>query len=356
MWNTAETENGVFMAYIIDGLRSYIGIENSMYRHISAEQLGAGVLDRLAERTGIDKVDCIIAGNAVGAGGNIARVMSLSTVFGVETPAFTVDMQCGSSLESIALAAAKIDAGQADKVAKFMPGTHRQTAMLDGAELTAADEKISREEMNEWILRSHRLAKEARDKGVLKDVVVSVADGCDKDEGIRDRMSEKLLNRLPAILENGNIITAGNACLTNDGAAFVILCSEKYVRENNCEIKGEFIDIAETGGTPDRSPKSCIAAIEKILKRNSLSPQDIDVYECNEAFAVIDVLFARTFPEQVSKYNVFGGALAYGHPYGASGAIITLHALRALELKGGGYAVCGIAAAGGVGSAILLKK
>ena len=91
------------MAYIIDGLRSYIGIENSMYRHISAEQLGAGVLDRLAERTGIDKVDCIIAGNAVGAGGNIARVMSLSTVFGVETPAFTVDMQCGSSLESIAL-------------------------------------------------------------------------------------------------------------------------------------------------------------------------------------------------------------------------------------------------------------
>ena len=98
------------MAYIIDGLRSYIGIENSMYRHISAEQLGAGVLDRLAERTGIDKVDCIIAGNAVGAGGNIARVMSLSTVFGVETPAFTVDMQCGSSLESIALAAAKIDA------------------------------------------------------------------------------------------------------------------------------------------------------------------------------------------------------------------------------------------------------
>ena len=100
------------MAYIIDGLRSYIGIENSMYRHISAEQLGAGVLDRLAERTGIDKVDCIIAGNAVGAGGNIARVMSLSTVFGVETPAFTVDMQCGSSLESIALAAAKIDAGQ----------------------------------------------------------------------------------------------------------------------------------------------------------------------------------------------------------------------------------------------------
>ena len=185
---------------------------------------------------------------------------------------------------------------------------------------------------------------------------MSVSDGCDKDEGIRDRMSEKLLNRLPAILENGNIITAGNACLTNDGAAFVILCSEKYVRENNCEIKGEFIDIAETGGIPDRSPKSCIAAIEKILKRNSLSPQDIDVYECNEAFAVIDVLFARTFPEQVSKYNVFGGALAYGHPYGASGAIITLHALRALELKGGGYAVCGIAAAGGVGSAILLKK
>lgn len=377
------------MAYILDGLRSYIGIENSMYRHIDAEKLGAKVIDALAKKTGIEKVDCIIAGNAVGAGGNITRVMSLSTVFGVDTPAFTVDLQCGSALESIALAAAKVDSGQADiiiaggfessstapkraynpnhpdyeiygdkwyKVAKFVPDKHSGTAMLEGAEKTAADTGISREEMNKWVLRSHRLAKETRQKGILKDIAVEIVKGCYRDEGIRDRMSEKLLNRLPAVLDNGSIITAGNACLTNDGAAFVIVCSEKYVKENKCTVMGEFIDIAEVGTSPDKSPKSCIAAIDRLLERNRLIPDDIDIYECNEAFAVIDILFERAYPEQISKYNIFGGALAYGHPYGASGAIITLHALKALEVRGGGYAVCSIAAAGGVGTAILLKR
>ena len=85
-------------------------------------------------------------------------------------------------------------------------------------------------------------------------------------------------------------------------------------------------------------------------------PGEIDIYECNEAFAVIDELFARKYPDEIEKYNIFGGALAYGHPYGASGGIITLHALKALEEKSGKYAVCAVAAAGGVGSAILIKN
>ena len=91
------------MAYILDGLRSYIGIETSMYRHGSAEELGAKVLDALSDKTGIKKADCIIAGNGVSAGGNISRVMSLSSVFGVGTPAFTIDLQCGSALETIGI-------------------------------------------------------------------------------------------------------------------------------------------------------------------------------------------------------------------------------------------------------------
>lgn len=377
------------MAYILDGLRSYIGIENSMYRHVSAEEIGAGVIDALAQKTGIKKVDCIIAGNGVGAGGNIARVMSLSTVFGVETPAFTIDLQCGSALESIAVAAAKIDSGQADiiiaggfessstapkraynknhpdydkygdewyKVAKFVPGEHRQEAMLEGAERTAVCEGITREELNKWVLRSHRLAKDARDRGVMEDIAVEIFEGCDKDEGIRDRMSEKLLNRLPAVLKDGKVITAGNACLTNDGAAFLVLCSETYLRKSSLVPKGKFIDIVEVGTDPAQSPKSCIAAIDGLLRKNDISPEEIDIYECNEAFAVIDELFAKKYPEQTDKYNIFGGALAYGHPYGASGGIITLHALKALETRGGRYAVCAVASAGGVGSAILIKN
>ena len=364
------------MAYILDGLRSYIGIENSMYRHVSAEELGAKVLDALSDKTGIKKADCIIAGNGVGAGGNISRVMSLSSVFGVGTPAFTIDLQCGSALESIAVAAAKIDSGQADiiiaggfessstapkraynenhpdyekygddwyKVAKFVPDEHRQQAMLEGAERTAVSEKITREQLNRWVLRSHELAKKARERGVLSDITVEILEGCNRDEGIGDRMSEKLLNRLPAVLKEGKIITAGNACLTNDGAAFL-------------KPIGKFVDIAEVGTNPGQSPKSCIAAIEKLLKKNDMLPGEIDIYECNEAFAVIDELFARKYPDEIEKYNIFGGALAYGHPYGASGGIITLHALKAIEEKSGKYAVCAVAAAGGVGSAILIEN
>ena len=377
------------MAYILDGLRSYIGIENSMYRHVSAEELGAKVLDALSDKTGIKKADCIIAGNGVGAGGNISRVMSLSSVFGVGTPAFTIDLQCGSALESIAVAAAKIDSGQADiiiaggfessstapkraynenhpdyekygddwyKVAKFVPDEHRQQAMLEGAERTAVSEKITREQLNRWVLRSHGLAKKARERGVLSDITVEILEGCNRDEGIRDRMSEKLLNRLPAVLKEGKIITAGNACLTNDGAAFLVLCSERYLRENKLKPIGKFVDIAEVGTNPGQSPKLCIAAIEKLLKKNDMLPGEIDIYECNEAFAVIDELFARKYPDEIEKYNIFGGALAYGHPYGASGGIITLHALKALEEKSGKYAVCAVAAAGGVGSAILIEN
>ena len=356
------------MAYILDGLRSYIGIENSMYRHVSAEELGAKVLDALSDKTGIKKADCIIAGNGVGAGGNISRVMSLSSVFGVGTPAFTIDLQCGSALESIAVAATKIDSGQADiiiaggfessstapkraynenhpdyekygddwyKVAKFVPDEHRQQAMLEGAERTAVSEKITREQLNRWVLRSHELAKKARERGVLSDITVEILEGCNRDEGIRDRMSEKLLNRLPAVLKEGKIITAGNACLTNDGAAFLVLCSERYLRENKLKPIGKFVDIAEVGTNPGQSPKSCTAAIEKLLKKNDMLPGEIDIYECNEAFAVIDELFARKYPDEIEKYNIFGGALAYGHPYGASGGIITLHALKALEEKSG---------------------
>lgn len=377
------------MAYILDGLRSYIGIENSMYRHVPAEEIGAKVLDALADKTGIKKADCIIAGNGVGAGGNIARVMSLSSSFGVETPAFTIDLQCGSALESIAVAAAKIDSGQADliiaggfessstaprrayninhpdydkygdnwyKTARFVPDSHRQEAMLEGAEQTAVSEGITREELNKWVLRSHRLAKEARDVGELDDITVEIIEGCDKDEGIRERMSERLLNRLPAVLKDGKITTAGNACLTNDGAAFLILCSKRYLDETPLTPMGEFVDIAEVGTNPEQSPKSCIAAIDRLLMKNGISSAEIDIYECNEAFAVIDELFARRYPDSIEKYNIFGGALAYGHPYGASGGIITLHALKALEKRGGKYAVCAVAAAGGVGSAVLIKK
>jgi len=169
-------------------------------------------------------------------------------------------------------------------------------------------------------------------------------------------MSEKFLNRLPCILKDGKIITAGNACLTQDGAAFVVLCSKEYCENYGKSPVAKIVDMAAVGGDPTMSPRTVVYAIQKLLQQNRMTEEDVSVFECNEAFAVIDELFARAYPKAVDSYNILGGALAYGHPYGASGGIITLHAIKALEIKKGENAVCSIAAAGGVGSALLLQK
>lgn len=373
-------------AYILGGLRSYVGVVNGMYRHVPAEKLGAAVLQRVMERYQVQRPDYIIAGNGVGAGGNITRLMALEAGVDISVPAFTVDVQCGSGLESIAVAAAKIKSGEADviiaggfessstqprrgynpnhpdyagdswySVAKFMPGIHRETVMLEGAELAAKREQITKAELDAWVLRSHKLAAQAREQGLLQNVIVPVCGG-EKDEGIRPRMSQRLLDRMPKVLPDGEFITAANSCLINDGAAFVVLCSQKYLQEHGLQAQARVIGSMACGGDPLVSPRTAITVLEKLLAKYNLCEQDIDDFELNEAFAVIDVLFARTFAQSADKYNVFGGALAYGHPYGASGGIITLHLLEALRQKNGRLGAASVAAAGGVGTALLLER
>lgn len=390
-------KQNVEKAYILGGLRSAIGIENGKYRHIPAEKLGAAVWKKLLEKYKLctEEIDLVIAGNAVGAGGNLTRLMLLESGIGENIPAVTVDVQCGSGLESIAIAAAKIQSRQADvviaggfessstaplrkyhsnhpdyekysgkddwyRVAKFVPKYHHEQIMLEGAEHTAITEKITREEMDAWALRSHKMALKARENGILEDIIVSVGDASSKDEGIRERMSERLLKRLPPVLKDGKLITAGNACLTHDGAAFVILCSERfhqlYKKRTGQQAQAFFVQEAQSAGDPMKSPVTAITAIEKLLAKTNLKAEQIAAWECNEAFSAIDVLFERRFPDQVQNYNVFGGALAYGHPYGASGGMILLHLLKAMQSKKGEYGICSVAAAGGVGTALLLQR
>ena len=381
-----ESWLNVSEAYILGGLRSYVGIKGGMYKHLPAEKLGAAVLRQVMDKYGIEKPDYIIGGNGVGAGGNITRLMALEAGVPQEVPAFTVDVQCGSGLESIAIAAAKIKAGEADliiaggfessstqprrglnpnhpdyhgdewySVAKFMPGVHRETVMLEGAEEAIIREKVSKGELDKWVLRSHALATEARDEGLLQNIIAPLS-GAKGDEGIRPRMSQRLLDRMPKLLPEGKYLTAANACLINDGAAFLVLCSEKYLQEHRLQAQARIIASAACGGDPLVSPRTAITALQKLLEKTDLKEADIDDFEINEAFAVIDVLFARTFTASVDKYNAFGGALAYGHPYGASGGIITLHLLEALKQKQGRYGAASVAAAGGVGTALLIER
>ena len=464
--------------YLLGGRRSYIGVENGIYRNVSAEELGAFVIKKVMDSYDIspEDIDLVAVGNAIGAGGNIGRLASLMAGVPEKTPVVTVDSQCGSGLAAIMQAAMQIELGMADvaiaggfessssaperrinkrhpdfsddgdnvfKVAKFKPGSYDELAMFKGAEKCAATFGMDRHELDMYAIRSHRRAVQARMQGDLSGILAgsfyeydrsrgAVEDDepgkCanaeaeqhknrtltrkehpEKDEGIRDRISEKLLTRLPALVPGGSYITAGNVCLTNDGAAFVLLCSERFLKkykENKKYIKDmneiihpfKVVDIVSVGASPDMSPVSIVPAIDKLLSRNNLKASDILAWEYNEAFAVIDKLMESYVNKDFSNANIFGGALAYGHPYGASGGIITLHLMKAMEklmaeeaevsannsvdneagyndvdnkdwnivVKGEDvsetdvsetrYGVCAVAAAGGIGTAMLVSR
>ena len=373
--------------FILGGLRSHIGLKNGIFQFVQPELLGASVLKDLIKKYEIDKIDEIICGNAVGTGGNIARLMTLTAGVSNELPAFTVDMQCASAMMSIDIAFSKVKSGQCDliiaggfessslqpmrtyhkndkrydtnnpnyTVAQFSPDDNSQNSMLEGAERVAELYQIEKADLDFWVKESHKRAKEAREEKILEDII-SPINNSTYDEGIRDKMSQRLLDRMPSILGKETITNAANSCLINDGASFIIICSKKYLENVKKKPKAKIINTCTIGTDATLSPTSAIQAMDKLLEIESLNYLDVSAVEFNEAFAVIDVLFQRKYPELIDRYNIFGGALAYGHPYGASGAIIALHLLKALEKTKGRYGICSIAAAGGLGSALLLER
>jgi acetyl-CoA C-acetyltransferase len=373
--------------WILGGLRSFIGVIDHMYKNIPAEVLGGEVLKELVKKYELkdSDIDFVIGGNAVGGGGNITRLAALKAGISESVPAVTLDLQCGSALEAISTAAAKIESGMAEliiagglessstqplrmynsnhplyeegktyTVAQFVPDVQGEQVMLQGAELTAKVNNVTKAETDPWILKSHQRAQLTKEAGILNDIQVSVA-GSTKDEGIRKNMSCKLIDRLPFLLKDGKSLTAANTCLMHDGAAFVVLCSDNFIKKHGIKPKAKFRLGTSIGGNPMRSPETAVLAAEKLLKKAELSYNDIDAFEVNEAFAIIDALFLRAFPGIEEKYNILGGALAYGHPYGASGAMLMIHLLKALEVKKGRYGICSVAAAGGIGNAILVE-
>ena len=209
--------------WILGGLRSFIGVKDGIYRHIPAEVLGAQVLKEIKNRFLLkdEEIDYIIGGNAVAGGGNITRLAALTAGLDEMIPAVTLDLQCGSALESITAAAAKIESGLADlviaggfessstqpvrmwnsnhpdyqegksyTVAKFIPDIQGEQVMLEGAEKTALTENVTKAEMDPWVLLSHKRAIQAAKEGILSDIQLSIADS-KKDEGLRPSMSQR---------------------------------------------------------------------------------------------------------------------------------------------------------------------
>lgn len=372
-----QENNRIQDVYIMGGLRTPIGVIGGQYKSVQPELLGAKVLDALLDTYELEYVDSVFCGNAVGTGGNVARLMTLSSNLPISVPAVTVDMQCASGAMTIEMAYAHIRSGLMNTViaggiessslqptrtyaegdartgeylvAQFSPNENDPLVMLRGAERTIDKYGVSQDTLNKHVLRSHALAVQAMTNPHLKEKILPLRfDDIDcTDESIRPRMSEKLLHRMKPLLGPGTVTTAGNACLTHDGAAFVVVSS----KPSACKIIGS----TAWAGEPQYSPEGAWQSTEALLSKYNLTMDDIDVVEWNEAFAVIDVLFERAYPEALDRYNRLGGALAYGHPYGCSGAMLVLHAMAALGTVQGRYAICAIAGAGGTGTALLLE-
>ena len=397
--------------YVLGGLRTHLGLTHGCFDKIRPEELGAALFRAIFKMwPQAKKADEVIGGNAVGPGGNLMRLTALTAGLDPSIPALTVDMQCASAAEAISLGWAKIRSGMADlllcggiestslqplriyqpqdpfyrkegyKVARFSPDTDSPRAMLEGAERTAQWYGVPREELDAWAVRSHRLASGS--KALLAPYVVSLF-GSNRDEGIRPRMSPALAGRMPALFTEEEVLhlinplraaageaplghavpslTAATSCLTHDGAAFLLLVSGRrllaWQRAGHPAVPwARIAEVTDAAGDPRFSPLGALRVGDVLLRRSGLRCCDLDAIEYNEVFAVIDALFLRDHPECRDAYLPLGGALAYGHPYGASGAVLVLHAVAALKARKGRYGLCAIAGAGGTGSGLLLEN
>ena len=370
--------------FIINGARTFIGLKNKAYRSVPAEDLASKILKVLNDRNSLQEIntEMVIAGNCTSGGGNLARLALLKAGLGDYIPGITIDAQCTSGLESIIAGYARIksginsvvicggaesastccvrsynrnhpnhDPGKADNSyvsAQFIPETFCENSMIISADETCRKHGFTADDLIPSVIESHKKAVESRE--IIKSLALSVF-GLEKDEGIRNSISSKLIERLPPVIEGG-IINAATSCLFNDGAAFITIADETAAKK----ISGTLFKICDAitvGSSRFLSPESMIIAIEKLIEKSGIDESKIDRIDYNQAFACLDILYKKRFSK---PSNAFGGALAYGHPYGASGAIVLLHLMKALEHFDERYGIAAVPAAGGIASALLIER
>lgn len=372
---------------IISAKRTAIGKLGGIYKYTPPHVLMAHLIKSLLKETGLkaDLVDEVIIGNAVGPGGNLARLSLLEAGLPHTVPGVTVDRQCGSGLEAVNLAARLIQSGAGDiylaggvestslepkrialpssengasrpmERAQFSPHFIGDPDMGVAAENVARHYQITREKQDEFALSSHKKAISAQIDGRFKSEIISYQ-AFFKDEGPRKNMSLKLLERVsPAFVKDGTV-TAGNACGLNDGASLILIMSLEKARTLNLGPQLHFIDATSAGVDPNLLGLGPIPAVNKLLKRQNLLISDIDVFEFNEAFASQVIASVENLKIPYDRLNLGGGAIAFGHPYGASGAVLITRLLTEMKrhkLKRG-IATLGIA--GGLGLATLVER
>jgi len=391
----------------VDGVRTAFGRMGGTIRDIGASKLASIGIRGLVDKTKITEkgsVDCVFLGSAAhcSLAMNPARWATLDAGLGYETSASYVEMQCGSAIDAVNHAAWKILAGAADVViaggmesysqipARFSMSTppyrlippmplkmtlspvpEEQLVMGITAENLQEMYAISREASDEFAYNSQMRAKEAWAKGQFEGEIVPVVIPAtrktpeivfDKDEHIRpDTTLEGLAKLKPAFKKEGTV-TAGNASGRNDGSAFLLMMSAAKAEELGYTPMARWVSGADYGVDPKIMGIGPAYAVVKALKQADLNLSDMDVMECNEAFAVQNLAVIKELEKQtgttvdMDKWNPLGGAIAYGHPNGASGARVGMFAMRELIRRGGRYGFFSSCCGGGLGVATVVEN
>lgn len=389
-------------AYIVAYGRSPIckGKEEGTYYYSKPEEIAAqvlrGVLTTLGESFPTHAIEDVIVGCSVPEnlqGMNIARKISLLAGLDVCVPGQTINRFCASGLQSIATAAAFIQSQQADlliagglEFASTTPATGPEmtnSLLLESspnpyspwmgitAENVAQRYSISSEEQNRFALTSHEKAHLAQVSGKFEEEIIPVVvqrpkrmgsdivledHVIDKDEGIRTDSSIEKLEHLPKIFKKEGTVTAATSSQISDGAAFVVLASPAAVKRYQLKPLARFLGCHTTGCEPALMGLGPITAIPKVLEKTGLKQKDIDLIELNEAFAAQALACIKALNLADDKVNVNGGAIALGHPNGATGTVLTIKALSELKRRRERYGLISMCVGGGMGAAGIIEN
>ena len=386
-------------AVIVSAVRTPVGKCRGALAPVEAYKLGAAVVKESIKRANIEKdlIDEVIFGNLMGHDiNNIARMVSLEAGLPIEKPALTVDRQCGTSLNAIALGAMMIQLGEANVIVaggvesdsrrpyvmlkqekpysvtppKFLdklrlaPEHIGNPNMGMTAENLAQMYNLTREEVDIYSYNSHKKAAKAMAEGKFDSqilpVEVDLGKGnkylVTKDETVRENVSLEAMAKLKPVFKKDGIVTAGNSSPMSDGAAAVVIMEEEMAKSLGLEIMARYKAFTAVGVDPKIMGIGPVAATKKILQKTNLKLEDVDLIELNEAFAAQTIACIKELNIDESKLNVNGGAIALGHPLAGTGAILTTKILYEMKARDAHLGLVTFCCGGGQGVSMLLER
>jgi acetyl-CoA C-acetyltransferase len=384
-------------AVIVSAVRTAIGRQGSALASIPAHILGAEVIKEAVKRAEIspNMIDDVIFGNVLSGGGNIARLTALQTGLSLEIPGLTVDRQCGSGINAINLAAQAIRAGDGDifiaggtesmsrapylmdrpeKPFSPMPPTFRKSQLSPKeigdppmgitAENLVEKYQITRTEQDQFALQSQLRMARAMEEGRFEEQIVPISIPVKKGEPIifktdehpRPQTTIQALSKLPPAFKKDGTVTAGNSSGLNDAASALVIMSREKAEELGLTPLAVIRAYTVSGVDPNIMGIGPVPATRKVMEKAGLSIRDMDIIEINEAFASQVLACNRELEMDLEKVNVNGGAIAHGHPLGATGAILATKAIYELKRSGGRFALITACIGGGQGIATIIER